>query len=78
MLRAKLGPTIPFARQEIADMAGTSTETAIRFMSRLKSEGIIPSTSGKTIILDEPKLRLLSAGPPAIQAISKGKSPAPQ
>lgn len=66
MLHTKLGPTIPFTRQEIADMAGTSTETAIRFMSRLKSEGIIRSTRGKTIILDESKLRMLSAGPPAM------------
>lgn len=65
MLHSKLGPTLPFTRQEIADMAGTTTETAIRFMSRLRDAGIIRSTRGKTIILNESKLRLLSAGPPA-------------
>jgi len=64
MLSSKLGPTVPFTRQEIADMAGTTTETAIRVMSRLKDGGIIRSLRGKTIIIDETKLRLLSEGPP--------------
>ena len=66
MLSSKLGPTLPFTRQEIADMAGTTTETAIRFMSRLREGGIIRSVRGKTVILDEAKLRLLSEGPPRV------------
>ena len=66
MLSTKLGSTLPFTRQEIADMAGTTTETAIRFMSRLKDGGIIRSTRGKVIILNETKLRLLSEGPPQV------------
>ena len=66
MLSSKLGPTVPFTRQEIADMAGTTTETAIRVMSRLKDGGIIRSLRGKTIIIDETKLRLLSEGPPQV------------
>lgn len=66
MLCSKLGSELPFTRQEIAEMAGTTTETAIRFMSRLKDGGIIRSTRGKTIILDETKLRLLSEGPPQV------------
>jgi len=66
MLSAKLGPTLPFTRQEIADMAGTTTETAIRVMRRLKDGGIIRSVRGKTIIVDETKLRLLSEGPPQV------------
>ena len=66
MLSSKLGPTLPFTRQEIADMAGTTTETAIRVMSRLKDGGIIRSVRGKTIIVDETKLRLLSEGPPQV------------
>ena len=66
MLSSKLGPTLPFTRQEIADMAGTAAETAIRFMSRLKDGGIIRSVRGKTIILDETKLKLLSEGPPRV------------
>ncbi len=66
MLSAKLGHTLPFTRQDIADMAGTTIETAIRFMSHLKERGIITSTRGKTIILDEVKLRLLSESPPQV------------
>jgi len=66
MLSAKLGSTLPFTRQDIADMAGTTTETAIRVMSQLKERGIIRSVRGKVIILDEEKLRLLSEGPPRV------------
>ncbi len=66
MLSAKLGATLPFTRQEIADMAGTTTETAIRFMSRLKDGKIIRSARGQITILDETKLRLLAEGPPKV------------
>ncbi len=66
MLSSKLGPTLPFTRHEIADMAGTTTETASRVMSRLKNGGIIRSVRGKTIIANETKLRLLSEGPPRV------------
>jgi CRP-like cAMP-binding protein len=66
MLSSKCGPSLPFTKQEIADMTGTSMETAIRVMSRLKNSGIIHSTRGKTVILDEDKLQLLSSGPPLV------------
>ena len=66
MLSSKLGSTLPFTRQEIADMAGTTTETASRVMSRLKDGGIIRSVRGKVIVLDEEKLRLLGEGPPRV------------
>ena len=66
MLSSKLGDTRPFTRQEIADMAGTTTETAIRVMSNLKDRGIIRSARGKVIILNKEKLRLLSEGPPQV------------
>ena len=66
MLSAKIGLTLPFTRQEIADMVGTTTETAIRVMSQLKDRRIIRTVRGKVIILDEEKLRLLSEGPPRV------------
>ncbi len=66
MLSAKLGLTLPFTRQDIAEMAGTTTETAIRVLSHLKDRGIIRSARGKVIILNEEKLRLLSEGPPRV------------
>jgi CRP/FNR family transcriptional regulator len=64
MLSSKMGNELPFTRQEIADMTGTTIETAIRILSRLKSGGVIRSTRGKIIIIDEAKLNALSAGPP--------------
>ncbi|MFQ5996423.1 MAG: Crp/Fnr family transcriptional regulator [Dehalococcoidales bacterium] len=66
MLSSKLGTTLPFTRQEIADMAGTTTETAFRITSQLKERGVISSVRGKIIILNETKLRLLSEGPPQV------------
>ena len=63
MLSSKVGPTLPFTRHEIADMTGTTTETVIRVMGRLRDGGIIGSTRGKTTIIDETRLRLLSEGP---------------
>ena len=66
MLSSKLGLTLPFTRKDIADMAGTTTETAIRVMSHLKDRGIVRSVRGRVIILDEEKLRLLSEGPPRV------------
>ncbi len=66
MLSSKLGSELPFTKQEIADMAGTTTETAIRVISRLKSAGIIHSGRGKMTILDKTRLKLLSQGPPQV------------
>ena len=65
-LSSRLGHTLPFTRQDIADMTGTTIETTIRIMSQLKERGIIRSVRGKVVILDEVKLRLLSEGPPLI------------
>lgn len=64
MLSAKLGPTIPFTRQEIAAMTGITTETAIRLTTRLKESGIITAHRGQITILDEPRLKALSDGSP--------------
>ncbi len=66
MLSARLGSSLPFTRQEIADMAGTTVATVIRFMRRLKDGGIVQSTRGRIVILDEARLRLLSEGPPMV------------
>ncbi|MDD5591229.1 MAG: Crp/Fnr family transcriptional regulator [Dehalococcoidales bacterium] len=66
MLSNKLGSTLPFTRQEIADMVGTTTETVIRLMSIFRERGVIRSTRGKIIIQDRKKLKLLREGPPEI------------
>ena len=64
MLSARLGPELPFTRQEIADMSGTTTETAIRVITRLKKAGLIRSVRGRITITDEQSLRLLGDGQP--------------
>ncbi len=64
MLSSKLGPGLPFTRQEIADMSGTTIETTIRVMSRMKRDGIILSRRGRIDITDEGRLRALGEAPP--------------
>jgi CRP/FNR family transcriptional regulator, nitrogen oxide reductase regulator len=67
MLAAKLGDNLPFTRQELSDMAGTTTETTIRILSQWKDRGIIRSVRGHIIIVDETKLKLLAEGPPQVR-----------
>ncbi len=64
MLSSKLGPGLPFTRQEIADMSGTTIETTIRVMSRMKRAGIIRSHRGRTQILDQGRLQALGESSP--------------
>jgi CRP/FNR family transcriptional regulator, nitrogen oxide reductase regulator len=66
MLSTKMGLVIPFTRQELSDMAGTTTETTIRVLSQWKDRGIISSVRGKITITDESKLRLIAEGPPLV------------
>jgi len=66
MLASRMGNTLPFTRQELADMAGMTTETAIRLTSGLSERGIISTSRGRLVILDEVKLRALAEGPPVV------------
>jgi CRP/FNR family transcriptional regulator, nitrogen oxide reductase regulator len=66
MLSARLGATLPFTRQELSDMAGTTTETTIRVLSQWQERKIISSVRGKITIRDEVKLKLLAEGPPRV------------
>ncbi|APV44175.1 cAMP-binding domain of CRP or a regulatory subunit of cAMP-dependent protein kinase [Dehalogenimonas formicexedens] len=61
-LYSKLGPELPFTRQDLADMSGTTLETTVRYLSRLKQEGIITSKRGLVVIGDGPKLAVLAEG----------------
>jgi CRP-like cAMP-binding protein len=45
--------TVPLSRQDIADMAGTVLETAIRTMSKFQKQGLIESQAGR-IVLRQP------------------------
>jgi CRP/FNR family transcriptional regulator len=53
---------LALTRQDLADMAGTTVETAIRVMSRFTKTKIIKPVSGKTLILNPPALRRISEG----------------
>jgi CRP/FNR family transcriptional regulator, nitrogen oxide reductase regulator len=66
MLSSKLGSTLPFTRQELSDMTGTTTETTIRVLSQWKNRSIIRSVRGEIIIADESKLKLIAEGPPLV------------
>ena len=66
MLSEKLGTTVSFTRQELSDMAGTTTETTIRILSQWKDHGLIRSVRGQIFIADEPRLKLLAEGSPRV------------
>ena len=57
MLYFKFGDAVSFNREEIGDMAGTTVETTVRVLTKLKNAGIIESKRGGIVILDETKLR---------------------
>jgi CRP-like cAMP-binding protein len=46
-------------KQDIAEMVGTTVETAIRTMSKLSKAGIVTSKSGKILLRDSDKLKSL-------------------
>jgi CRP/FNR family transcriptional regulator, nitrogen oxide reductase regulator len=54
---------LPFTRQDLSDMAGTTTETTIRILSHWQKQKIISSVRGKITITDEIKLKQLAEGP---------------
>jgi CRP-like cAMP-binding protein len=56
LLINKFGNTINLTSAEIAELAGTTTETTIRFVCRLKREGIVSTGRGRLSILNADKL----------------------
>ncbi|HTP07130.1 MAG TPA: Crp/Fnr family transcriptional regulator [Anaerolineae bacterium] len=54
---------LPLSRQDLADMAGTTIETAIRVMSRFRKDGLAHTEpGGYIVVLDHERLQLLSEG----------------
>lgn len=54
---------LPLSRQDLADMAGTTIETAIRVMSRFRKDGLVHTEpGGYIIVLDHERLQRLSKG----------------
>ena len=48
--------TVPLSRQDIADMAGTVLETAIRTLSKFQKQGLVKTTAGRLVLLQPHKL----------------------
>lgn len=56
---------LPLSRQDLADMTGTTIETAIRVMSRFRKDGLVHTEpGGYVIVLDHERLRQISEGAP--------------
>jgi CRP-like cAMP-binding protein len=51
---------LPLSRQELADLTGTTLETAIRVMSRWGKEGVITTQKDGFLLLDRPNLESLA------------------
>ena len=62
--RGKEGMTLPFhlTRQSLADMTGTTVETAIRVLSRWLKNGLLIDEGGRLILADLDGLRELAEG----------------
>jgi CRP-like cAMP-binding protein len=62
--RGKQGVTLPFhlTRQSLADMTGTTVETAIRVMSRWLKDGLLLDEGGRLVLTDLDALRDLAEG----------------
>ena len=52
--------TVRLTRQDLANMVGITTETAIRIMGRFKQAGLVTGTAKHLTILDLPRLKQLA------------------
>jgi CRP/FNR family transcriptional regulator len=62
--RGRRGLTLAahLTRQTLADMSGTTVETAIRIMSRWRRDGLVTEEGGHLVLVDVDALRALAAG----------------
>jgi CRP-like cAMP-binding protein len=51
---------VPLSRQDVADLAGTTVETAIRVLSRWRQAGLMRTEAGRLVILDVAGLRAVA------------------
>jgi CRP/FNR family transcriptional regulator len=63
-VRTKSGVELPFhlTRQSLADMSGTTVETAIRVVSRWQRDELVEDRGGRLVVRDLDALRDLAAG----------------
>jgi CRP-like cAMP-binding protein len=60
-LSSRLGRTLPLTNKDLADMTGTSRETACRVIHKLQDAGLVSKSRGKIKILDLSQLESLSS-----------------
>jgi CRP/FNR family transcriptional regulator len=65
-VRGPRGLTLPFhlTRQSLADMTGTTVESAIRVVSRWQKDGVVRDEGGRLVLIDLDQLRSLAEGQP--------------
>ncbi|MBN1856082.1 MAG: Crp/Fnr family transcriptional regulator [Dehalococcoidia bacterium] len=63
MLVRRVGPTLPFTREELGQMTGLTTETVSRQIGEFSAMGILNLGRRELVIVDEDRLVLLSEGP---------------
>lgn len=63
LLSSKYGSTLFFSRAEIAEMAGTTVETATRVLTKLEDSGLVSRKRGEISLLDKNQLRSLIGQP---------------
>jgi CRP/FNR family transcriptional regulator len=63
-VRSRSGVELPFhlTRQSLADMSGTTVETAIRVVTRWQRDELVEDRGGRLIVRDPDALRELAAG----------------
>lgn len=52
---------VRLTREDMADMVGITTETAIRIMARFKKDRLVSGTAAQLIVRDLPRLKLLAS-----------------
>jgi CRP-like cAMP-binding protein len=60
-LYKKFGITLKFTSYELAELAGTTTESTLRAMGRLRELGLIKSSRGEVCIIDPKQLEYLGS-----------------
>ena len=53
--------SVRLTRQDMANMVGVTTETAIRIMARFKKDRLVSGTAARLVVRDLPKLKLLAS-----------------
>ena len=63
MLVRRIGPTLPFTREELGQMTGLTTETVSRQIGEFRAMGVLQPGRRELVIVDEDRLVQLSEGP---------------